>query len=359
MSNVYSGTKIFHFSDALKSLEDGTMSAPIHVRLKPTNRCNHRCTYCCYRNQDLFLSEMMHEADEIPQESMQRLVEDLCSMGVQAVTFSGGGEPLCYPHIADSIRQLADGGVKVAMLTNGGHLKGDVATVLAGRATWVRVSMDAATPQLYATNRGVSLDEFDRVCDNLRAFAALPDRRCVLGINFIITRENSAQVLDFLRLAKDMGIDHVKLSGAVVATRPQENRQYMEPFFDAAKAQITQGKETLQDDTFGIVDKLHYPDSENEAFTKTYCWCPFSFCLTVIAADQNIYTCQDKAYTRSGLLGSIREQRFRDVWFGADLRRRLKAVNPCVDCRHHCVAHAKNLMLLDFLEADTDHLEFV
>jgi hypothetical protein len=72
-----------------------------------------------------------------------------------------------------------------------------------------------------------------------------------------------------------------------------------------------------------------------------------------------VYTCQDKAYTNSGLLGSIRERSFAEFWAGDDLRQALLRLNPSCDCRHHCVAHAKNLMLLDYLQADRDHLDFV
>jgi hypothetical protein len=82
-------------------------------------------------------------------------------------------------------------------------------------------------------------------------------------------------------------------------------------------------------------------------------------CLTVIGADLNVYTCQDKAYTTGGLLGSIKGRSFRDLWLGDELRQRLRALDPAKDCRHHCVAHGKNLMLLDYLSADEEHLDFV
>jgi 2-iminoacetate synthase ThiH len=49
MARVYSSTKPFYFADRLASLRDGAPAAPVHVRIKPTNVCNHDCYFCAYR----------------------------------------------------------------------------------------------------------------------------------------------------------------------------------------------------------------------------------------------------------------------------------------------------------------------
>lgn len=359
MRNVYSSAKIFHFHDRLQALAAGGAPGPIHVRIKPTNRCNHRCAYCAFRSPDLLLGERMREADEIPVAKMREVVADLIALQVRAVTFSGGGEPLRYPAFAETVQRLLDGGIKVAVLTNGARLEGDVAQMLAHGATWARVSMDAADRDEYARVRSVSPSEFDHVCANVRAFARLPDRTCVLGVNFIVTRENSGQVLTFLRLAREMGVDHVKVSEAVVAPDPETNARYLSTFYASVKDQLRQAAETLVDDRFQVIDKVLLPDAALESFERSYTWCPMARCLTVIAADQSVYTCQDKAYTTSGFLGSIRDCRFADLWTSAELRRRLQDLDPSRECRHHCVAHGKNLGLVEYFEADQDHVDFV
>ncbi len=356
---LYDNAKIFHFAGKLADLAAGRISPPVHVRLKPTNRCTHRCDYCCYRNEKLEVSERMDERDEIPPAKMREIVADLGEMGVRAVTLTGGGEPLCYGPIRETVEGLLAAGVKVALLTHGGLLAGEVAHLLARRATWVRVSMDAADRDTYARTRRVAPEEFDRVCENVRRFAADGGRRCVVGLNLIVTADNHAQVGDFLRMAKRLGADHVKVSAAVVSTDAAENAAYVRPWYDAVKRQVAEGAAALADERFAVIDKVHLPDAEAEQFERRYTWCPFARCLTVIAADLNVYTCQDKAYTRAGLLGSIRERRFAEFWGSDEMRRRLAALDPSTHCRHHCVAHAKNLMLLDYLEADQEHLDFV
>ena len=356
---VYSSCKIFHFAGKLADMRAGRLSPPLHVRLKPTNRCNHRCAYCCYRNPDLPLGQQMNEADQLTREDLARIVGDICRMGVRAVTFSGGGEPLCHPQTPEAAEALAAGGVKIALLTNGSLLTGPAADVFARRATWVRVSMDAAEPVEYSRCRHVGPGEFDRVCRNIADFAQRPDRRAVIGINFIVTRENSATVAEFLALAKRIGASHVKCSAAIVGTHPADIARYIAPFFESAKAQIAQASARLADETFSVIDKLHWPDSGQEDYRRTNHRCPFAQCLTVIGADGNVYTCQDKAYAPSGLIGSASQAGFAELWASEQARRRLAELDPSRDCRHHCVAHAKNMMLLDYLQADAEHLEFV
>ena len=107
--------------------------------------------------------------------------------------------------------------------------------------------------------------------------------------------------------------------------------------------------------TTRIYDAYHELD---EKFDKSYTTCPYSQILPVIGADLNLYPCQDKAYNlEEGLLGSLRNQRFKDLWFSD--KGRFFRINPSVHCRHHCVANAKNLLIHEYLNADSNHMEFV
>ena len=58
-----------------------------------------------------------------------------------------------------------------------------------------------------------------------------------------------------------------------------------------------------------------------------------------------------------GQIGSIESRGFKDLWFSA--KEDFFRVNPSLHCKHHCVANAKNRLILDYLEADEDHLAFV
>lgn len=357
MDKLYSDLKIFNFDSKLKDFLNGKLSSPIHIRLKPTNKCNHRCSYCCFRNKKLFLSQLFNEKDEIPREKMKEIVRDLGRMEVKAVTFSGGGEPLCYPYITETVTGLIKRGIKVGVLTNGSLLQGEIAKVLGTHATWVRISMDSATAQTYAKIRGISVNEFDKVCGNISNFARIKDKNCELGVNFIVGRDNYRDVYAFLGLAKKLSVNHVKVCECVISTKNEENNRYHSAIFDIVSGQVKAGVSDFADSKFAIVDKFSSYHSGN--YEKKYELCPFIRFLTVIAADMNVYACQDKAYTKNGRLGSIRNRSFEQFWFSAATKNKLTRLVPKYECRHHCTQDSKNKLLLDYINLRKMHLEFV
>ena len=127
----------------MESVRVRSLTAPVHVRIKPINCCNHDCWYCAYRSSALQLGEGMDIADRIPESKLSEIAVDLVGMGVNAVTVSGGGEPLLHKASPACIERLGRAGIRVGVLTNGTNLKGRMAEALSRWGTWARVSLDA------------------------------------------------------------------------------------------------------------------------------------------------------------------------------------------------------------------------
>lgn len=354
MARLYSNLKFLAFPDHLRALRKNQPIGPVHVRVKPINRCNHSCWYCAYRADNLQLGADMEINDRMPPAKLFEMIDDFIELGVAAVTFSGGGEPLLYKELPDAIERLARGGIKTAALTNGGNLKGAMADAFAAHGTWIRVSLDAWDDDSYSRSRGVGKGAFTALLNNMRAFAARRSS-CVLGVSLIVSHDNAPHVEEICTLLKETGVNHVKISGAVISNTVTENNAYHQVIADDVRKAID-AISYLNNDDFMIID--HYHEME-DLFIKDYKSCEISRLLTVVGADCEVYTCQDKAYTESGRLGSIANQRFKDFWLSAEAQARLAAVDPSRICRHHCVAHHKNLALQEFLSLDPNHLCFV
>lgn len=356
MGILYSKLKMFHFMDKLDSLaaENPRILAPLHVRLKPTNVCNHDCWYCAYRRDTIQLGKDMLLRDHIPETKMMELVDDLIAMGVKAVTFSGGGDPLCYPYLTKTARRLADTGIKIATLTNGALLKGEIAELFATEGSWIRVSIDGWDGPSYAEYRGVSEKEFDRVIGNLAEFRKR-STSCLLGVVIIVDNKNYPHVYDLVRLFHDMGLHSVKVAPCLTSNDGDENNRYHAPHFKQVKEQIQRAISEFQSASLEIFDSYY---EQLCTFQKSYDWCPYIQINPVVGADMNVYSCHDKAYNLDeGLLFSIRDSSFKEGWM-ADKRQFFK-INPPYHCNHHCVVNEKNKMILEYLNLDRDHLVFV
>ncbi len=355
MGLFYNSTKIFHFKEKLDSLPRSVdeILAPIHIRIKPTNVCNHRCVYCAYRSDNLQLGQDMRVRDAIGRDKMMEILDDLIEMDVKAVTFSGGGEPFCYPHLLEAVEKLSNSSIRFATLTNGSKLEGPVAEVFAQHATWLRVSIDGWDDKSYSAYRSVPSGEFTKVITNMKRFKELGGK-CRLGVNFVVDRKNAEHVYDFIKRICDIGADSIKISPCIISNDSAENNAYIGALLGGVTAQIARAASELSGNAFEIFNSYHTLDKD---LTETYSWCPYLQILPVIGADGNVYSCQDKAYnTACGLLGSIADQRFSDFWF--DNKEKFFVIDPSEHCKHHCVAGTKNRLIFEYLNADAGHLGF-
>jgi len=356
MGTIYSKAKVLHYRDALDRLARNVegICPPIHIRIKPTNACNQRCWYCSYRLKGVQLGQDMDERDVIPRDKMMEIVDDMIAMGVRAVTFSGGGEPFCYPHLEETALRLAQGGVRFASLTNGSRLSGSAAEVFAHRATWLRVSIDGWDDESYARQRRVAVGEFTRVLANMRAFKRL-NGPCHLGAALVVDHAVAPHVAELIQRVCEAGVDSVKVAPCIISNVAGENNEYHAPIFDEVKRQIALARERVGDGRVEVFDSYHL---QLETFEKSYRWCPYLQLNPVIGADLNVYACHDKAYNlEGGLLGSLRNRRFCEFWM--DGKDKFFRIDPSRHCNHHCVANQRNILVHEYLDADTDHLAFV
>ncbi len=356
MGLLYTRMKIFHFQKKLESLPaaSGKILPPLNVRIKPTNVCNHNCWYCAYRAESLQLGQDMNLKDFIPREKMLEIVDDMVEMGVKAVTFSGGGDPFCYPYFEEMVRKLAASPVKFAALTNGSRLTGKIAELFARSGSWLRISMDGWDDDSYRLYRGCGDGEFTKIITNMREFAKKAGP-CYLGACIVVDNRNFEHVYDLIALLHDVGVSNVKVAPCIVSNDGRENNTYHEPLFEPVKEQTYRAIKDFAGAGFEIFDSYH---TQLETFRKSYSWCPYLQITPVIGADQNVYSCHDKAYNlREGLLGSIRELSFKELWFSN--KDRFLVIDPSVVCNHHCVVDGSNRMILEYLEAEPDHLDFV
>jgi len=248
---------------------------------------------------------------------------------------------------------LAKSSFQLASLTNGSRLQGELAELFASHATWLRISLDGWDDESYAKYRGVRLGEFSDLLKRIRNFVKLKGT-CYLGVNLNVDQENDSHVRELVIKLRKAGVQSVKIAPCIVSNDASESQSYHQPIFALVRSQIEKLKQDVND-SFGLHDFYHNLDSK---FDKTYDWCPYLQILTVIGADVNVYSCQDKAYNlREGLLGSLSNQSFRQFW--ENDRDKFYRIHPPKDCRNHCVSNQKNEMLWEYTHSDQNHLAFV
>lgn len=344
--NKYSDYKIFAFPEKVQSFREGKVTAPLYVRIKPINRCNHACHWCVYSDGTLRpkdrpdkhlkagMHETMKEQDIMPTEAAIGLIDDLADIGVKAVTFSGGGEPLLHKDIASIMSRTIDNKIALSIITNGQLLNNDRADIL-GHAKWVRVSMDYTSAQQMVNSRNVPERFFTGVLKNLEIFSKNKQKSCDLGINFIITRDNYEGIVPFAKQLKDCGVENVRFSPVYVTNF----KQYHEPIASRVIEQLAECQ-SFCDENFSI-NTTYDLDSPSKSAVRPFNRCLYAQTTCVVGADLNIYACHNTAYSKHGLIASIKDRKFSDAWFSEEVKEWHDKFRPCNVCHHECANHNK------------------
>lgn len=359
--NKYSHLKIFGFPEKIAAFQAGRITAPIYVRIKPTNRCSHACHWCVYSDghtrpkdrPELHLQSGMHEAmkerDVMLREKALELIDDLADMGVKAVTFSGGGEPLLHPNITEIMERTHEAGMDLSIITNGQALTGERATML-GFGKWVRISMDYTNAEQMAASRNVPGEKsFNQVMDNIQHFAInkIPD--CDLGVNFIVTRENHADLIPFAGTLKSVGVENIRFSPVYL----QGFREYHEPIKAAVEKQL-QYLQKFCTPKFTI-NSFYDIESPSKQPVRPFTRCLYMQTVPVVGADLNVYACHNTAYSEHGKIGSIAHRSFRDLWFSPEAKAVFDGLNPSAVCNHECANHSKVELFNQLANASSDN----
>lgn len=353
-ATAYSDLKIFRHPKKLEALRRKEVTAPLYIRIKPTNRCNHRCYYCSYADKELSLREKVNLHDSIPWEKLREVINDLGEMKVKAVTFSGGGEPLVYPHIVEAMKLVLDNKINLSVITNGQNLSSEIAEVLT-KAHWVRISMDSCDATTYSEIRRIPEKNFIIVSDNIKIFAQkkLPD--CELGINYVINHENANSIYQMAKYVKELGVNHIKYTARIT----RNLHSYHDKFKASAIEQIQRASHDFSTGSFKVINKYEDDFVLCAVFNRNYSKCPIMQIITVIGADSKVYLCHDKAYVPGGELGDLKNQTFKNLWFSEETKNRFESFDAQKECQHHCVYDQRNIMINSYLSLKEQHINFI
>lgn len=352
-NNPYNDLKLLYHTKELGEILNHQRVAPIYVRIKPTNVCNQNCYYCAYSNDKVFEERNVDRRESIPWERMKSIIDDMKEMGVKAVTFSGGGEPLCYHSIIPTIKLIKQYNIDFSIITNAQELTGEKADLLSD-AKWVRVSLDSSNFDTYKKIRGVN--SYDNVIKNIENFSKVKNNNCILGINCVITQDNYEQIYDICNIAKGIGVNNIKFAPLLVnGSIPK----YHKVIKNSVEEQLERCKTNFASDSFKIIDKYTDDFGLEENYKKLYKTCWIKEIFTVIGADSKVYFCHQRAYIQNAVIGDLSNMGFKELWFSDEVTNLFKSFDIKKHCNFRCVFDEKNMLLDTLMNLDKNHINFI
>lgn len=187
--------KVLMNRQILELVQDHGKVPSIHYQINPTNRCNFKCSFCSCsgrnRKQELRLSR----------------IDDFLDIATrwecQAVTITGGGEPMAHKNWGRMVELFNDHGVDTGLVTNGTLLdKGGLDDMV-----WVRVSASDYLEMELKAN-GLELDDWFQGIDQ-----AVHDHGTVdWAFSYVVGRTPNHKLISWLvEFANAHDFTHIRL----------------------------------------------------------------------------------------------------------------------------------------------------
>ena len=352
--DIYSSLKAAYHTRDIERLRRGKPIVPHQVYLVVSDLCNQSCSFCSFRSPVGWMSERfgedtgkgftMNPNRKIAKGKALELIDDFAELGVKAVQFTGGGEPTVHPDLEEIVVRALDNSLQVGLITNGTRL---LSTKTLERLAWVRVSIDAGTRETYEATRESKL--WDKVLSNVATLTKVSGP--TIGANFVTTRENFREVVQFCRLAKSLGVSYVKIA----ANLTTEGLSYYDGILDEIVALMGMA-EKLADGNFAIANVFARRLQDLKVGRPVHAFCGQQRFATFIGGDLQVYRCCNTAYTDHGRIGDLRKQSFKK-WLRDDASAHMDGFDAR-SCTH-CQFHEKNEVIHYLVQPEPAHVEFV
>jgi len=321
--NPFFGNKfLLHGTEYIEKLLDGGWLdlPPICAEIDPTNICNHKCLWC------MFDEFRYRKPDSISPTDMERVIGELGKTGVKAITFTGGGEPLCNREVFPrNFYNVTENGMELGLVTNGSLLN-KYSKAICDNCTFVRVSLDAATAETHLKLHRTK--DFDTIIENVKELVRYGN--VDVGLAFLVHPENYLEIKDFCELSYQLGVDYVQI-------RPvwMQGLSLSKKTVESVTQNLEEVSSVIDDPKFQIftrMDRFMEILNRDKGFTE----CLATPLVAVIGSDLNVYLCCQFRGFSNRSFGNLKKASFKAVWKGD---RRLEIireidVNKCPPCRY-------------------------
>ncbi len=288
---------------------------PISISIEPTTSCNLRCPECPSGLRSFTRPTGMLHID------LFKRTIDAMAHHVNYLTFYFQGEPYLHTNFLDMVAYASSKNIYTATSTNAHYLKEKTAeeTVKSGLKKLI-ISIDGTSQDTYQSYRvGGSLEKvIEGTKAIVKAKQELKSKTPYIVFQFLVVKPNEHQIPEVYTLAKELGVDEVKLKSAQIYDF--ENGSPLIP--DQEKYSRYR---LNKDGSYSIKNQF-----ENN------CWKMWHSC--VITWDGKVLPCcfdKDAQYS----MGNLQEQSFEEIWYGdkyQQFRKTLftnrKEIEICKNC---------------------------
>ena len=292
---------------------------PMTVSIEPTTACNLKCPEC-----PSGLRAFSRPTGNLKEDFFRKTIDEIYKELIYLI-FYFQGEPYINPKFLEMVRYAHEKGIYTITSTNGHFLNEENArkTIESGLDRLI-ISVDGTTQDVYENYRiAGNLEHVLQGARNIVKWKKkLGTKKPHTIFQFLVVKPNEHQIPEVYKLAKEIGIDEVKLKTAQVYD--YENGNDLIPTID----KYARYRQKV-DGTFEVKNEL-----------LNHCWKLWHAC--VITWDGMVVPCCfDKDADHR--LGDLKASPFKTLWYGRpynNFRKQLfkgrDQIDICTNCTEGC-----------------------
>ena len=320
------------YEQKIRGPRDGVAFNPRFITIKPTFRCNLRCSFCRY----VANGQVFGKADYFLDDEWFDLIDEVAP--AKPYISITGGEPLLYPRIGELLQHCKDRGLHVHMVTNGTLLERKAEELMKAPPASLQISVDGRGEKHDAL-RMVS-GTFEKVVKGLKKLnevkAEMNTHQPLVAINSVISGENYRNMPEMVEVAQELGADLLNFQHFWFTTESMlddHNNQWGDCFYmDKEETGFTEttGIDTAElwkimtdiEETSPMMTTFYpkldqteldtYYNRPTEAIRPRIPGC--AWLQTAIFPNGDVSPCFNH------VVGNIREQSFEEIWNGEKFR---------------------------------------
>jgi radical SAM protein with 4Fe4S-binding SPASM domain len=289
--------------------------SPFSASIEPTTACNLGCPEC-----PSGLKKFTRPTGKIDLEVHKKIIQ---SVGKQLfyINYYFQGEPFLHPHFLELIKEAKKHKIYTATSTNAHFIDSKKADdIVASGLDRLIISIDGLTQKTYESYRvnGSLKKVISGAKAMVEAKKKVKSSTPYLIFQFLVVKPNEHEVEEVFKLAKEIGINEVRLKSAQVYDYVNGNE--LIPENESYSRYTKQANGTY---------KLKYK-------TENHCWRMWSSCVFTWDA-KVVPCCFDK--DASHVLGSVLEHEFSSIWkntvyknFRLNVLTKRNEIDICKNC---------------------------
>jgi MoaA/NifB/PqqE/SkfB family radical SAM enzyme len=169
----------------------------------------------------------------------------------------------------------------------------------------------------------------------------------------VVTRENYQEIANTAMAARSLGVDNFRVSAMF---NPEGSDYYSSAMLKETREQLATAA-GLSSSTFQMIDCFEDRYADLAEGRPDYQQCGYQHFNTYIAGDLNVYRCCVTAYNPRGLVGSLQNQTFRQLW-ESQAKQQSYATFDARGC-DRCMFNNKNRVINYATESSPADVDFV